>query len=257
MEPIQRHHADAGAPALSTPSGATVTLAGQMVIKLHRPGTDPQALTQRLRAAARSGCLLSPLELEPEPVGDRWRTRWPRVATVHPDPSRLPWQEAGRLLARLHREPPGELTVPHGGPARLARALARLDDGPDAAVIRSAATSVRQTPGSNRPNALVHGDFHLGQLGRRQGGWVLIDIDDVGLGDPAADLARPAGFWAAGLLPDADWHRFLDGYRDGGGPALPAGDPWPVLEPFAADAVITAAANRPDDLLVAACARMG
>jgi predicted trehalose synthase len=43
---------------------------------------------------------------------------------------------------------------------------------------------------------LVHGDWHLGQLGRRGEHWVLIDVDDLGVGDPAWDLARPAGFWA-------------------------------------------------------------
>jgi aminoglycoside phosphotransferase (APT) family kinase protein len=104
---------------------------------------------------------------------------------------------------------------------------------------------------------LVHGDFHLGQLGRHDGRWVLIDVDDLGVGDPLWDLARPAGFWAAGLVPDADWYAFLDGYRAGGGTALPAGDPWPALEPFARAAVVAAAANHPDDdLLVAACGRM-
>ena len=51
---------------------------------------------------------------------------------------------------------------------------------------------------------------------------------------------------------------FLDAYRDADGPALPAGDPWPVLEPFARAAVVQAAAHHPDDeLLIAACARMG
>jgi aminoglycoside phosphotransferase (APT) family kinase protein len=104
---------------------------------------------------------------------------------------------------------------------------------------------------------LVHGDFHLGQLGRRDGSDALIDVDDLGVGDPAADLGRPAGFWAAGLIPDADWFAFLDGYSEADGPAVPVGDPWPVLEPFARAAVIAAAANQPDELLVAACARMG
>ena len=47
---------------------------------------------------------------------------------------------------------------------------------------------------------LVHGDWHLGQLARVDAEWRLLDIDDVGLGDPAWDLGRPAGFWAAGLL---------------------------------------------------------
>jgi aminoglycoside phosphotransferase (APT) family kinase protein len=104
---------------------------------------------------------------------------------------------------------------------------------------------------------LVHGDFHLGQLGRRAGPWVLLDVDDLGAGDPAWDLARPAGFWAAGLIPDDDWAAFVDSYRDACGAALPAGDPWPVLDPFARAAVVQAAAHQPDDeLLHAACARM-
>jgi aminoglycoside phosphotransferase (APT) family kinase protein len=113
---------------------------------------------------------------------------------------------------------------------------------------------------------LVHGDWHLGQLGRCSGTepWVLIDADDLGVGDPAWDLARPAGFWAAGLIPDDDWTTFLDAYRDAGGPAVPADDPWPVLEQFARAAVIHAAASgvaHGDDdetqaALVAACARM-
>ena len=60
-----------------------------------------------------------------------------------------------------------------------------------------------------------------------------------------------------GLIPDDDWATFIDAYRDAGGPALPAGDPWQVLEPFARAAVVQAAANHPDDeLLIAACARM-
>ena len=38
---------------------------------------------------------------------------------------------------------------------------------------------------------------------------------------------------------------------------MPAGDPWPVLDPFARAAVVHAAAHHPDDeMLYAACARM-
>jgi aminoglycoside phosphotransferase (APT) family kinase protein len=148
----------------------------------------------------------------------------------------------------------GDFAVPHGAPARLARALARLGDGPVAAVIRRAADLLEIPTG---PIHLVHGDFHLGQLGRDGQQWVLIDLDDLGAGDARWDLARPAGFWAAGMVPDADWHAFLHGYRQAGGPALPDGDPWPALDSFARAAVVTAAANHPDDeLLVAACARM-
>ena len=256
MEPDQRGDQAAHPAALTTPSGADVAIAGDVVTKLHRPGTDPQALRARLRVAARSDCLLSPLALDPAPVGERWQTRWPRVDMVAPDPTALPWADAGRLLARLHREPTADFSVPQGGLGRLARALARLGQGPAADVIRQAAATLRP-PVGRRPITLVHGDFHLGQLGRFDDTFVLIDVDDLGIGDPATDLARPAGFWAAGLLPDAHWHSFLDGYRDADGPALPAGDPWPVLDPFASAAVVAAAANQPDELLVAACARMG
>jgi hypothetical protein len=248
VEPDQRRSTGAGTEAL-------VVVDGDVVTKLHRPGTDPQALTQRLRIAARSDCFLSPLSLEPEAVGELWQTRWPRVDVVPPDPGAVPWASAGRLLARLHAEPVVDVALPQGGPARLARALGRLD-GPNADVIRRAAAALT-APLSWRPVTLVHGDFHLGQLGRQAGTLLLIDVDDLGVGDPAADLARPAGFWAAGLLPDAAWHAFLDGYRDGGGPGLPPGDPWPVLDSFARTAVVAAAANHPDDdLLVAACERM-
>ena len=258
MEPVQRGDADEGATALSTPSGADVVVDGDIVTKTHRRGTDPQALARRLRVAVRCPELLSPCSVEPEQVGGRWRTRWPRVDVVAAQPRDLPWHEAGELLARLHREPVDDVTLAHGAPERLRRAVDRLGARPRADVIRDAASRLRLPPPPSVRKTLVHGDFHLGQLGRHHGRWVLIDIDDLGVGDPAWDLGRPAGFWAAGLVPDADWQAFLDGYRAAAGPALPAGDPWPALEPFARAAVIAAAANHPDDdLLVAACERMG
>ncbi len=56
-------------------------------------------------------------------------------------------------------------------------------------------------------------------------------MDDFGVGDPAWDLARPAGFWATGLLDDESWVSLLTAYREAGGPAVPAdGDPWPALD---------------------------
>lgn len=228
-----------------------------LIDKVHRPGTDPQALRERLRVAVRCPELLSPLSVEPEAVGDRWLTRWPLVEVVPQDPVGLPWAEAGRLLARLHREPLEDFDLPHGAPARLERALARLGAGADADIVRRGAEGLPAMR-VDGPNTLVHGDFHLGQLGRRAGDWLLFDLDDLGVGDPLWDLSRPAGFWAAGLVPDDDWHAFIDGYRSADGPALPAGDPWPVLDPVARAAVIAAAANHLDDeVLLAACERMG
>jgi aminoglycoside phosphotransferase (APT) family kinase protein len=240
-----------------TRSGAEIVVDGDVVYKLHRPGTDPRALTTRLRIAAESGSLLSPLDVLPERVGVRWRTRWPHVETVVPQPECTPWAEAGQLLAQLHGEAIRRRVPPHGWPHRLRRMLRSTND----ATVRHAAaelpSEVWRAGSRDRPTTLVHGDWHLGQLGRRDGPWLLIDVDDVGVGDPAWDLARPAGFWAAGLIPDGDWTAFLDAYRDAGGPAVPTGDPWPVLDPFARAAVVQAAVHHPDDeLLRAACDRM-
>jgi aminoglycoside phosphotransferase (APT) family kinase protein len=250
---------------VQTRSGAEVVVDGDVVYKLHRPGTDPRALATRLRIAAGSGSLLSPLTMIPEPVGLRWRTRWPRVETVVPQPECAPWSDAGRLLAQLHGEPVTK-RIPHGWPHRLRRMLRTTDDD----TIRHAAAElpgeVWRAASPDRPTTLVHGDWHLGQLGCLSATppWLLIDVDDLGVGDPAWDLARPAGFWAAGLIPDDDWAAFLQSYRDADGPALPPGDPWPTLEPFASAAVIHAAAagvaHGDDDetqaALLLACERM-
>ncbi|WP_029108962.1 aminoglycoside phosphotransferase family protein [Mycobacterium sp. URHD0025] len=245
---------------MRTRSGADVTVRGSVVHKLHRPGTDPRALRARLGAAGRVSALLSPLALVPAPVAGRWLTRWPVVETVAGQPECVPWADIARLLATLHTVPVTERLPPHGWPARLRRAVERARQQGGRVVSRAAAglPAVAWRAGSqDRPRTLVHGDFHLGQVGRHDGRWQLIDVDDLGFGDPAWDLARPAGFWAAGLIPDADWFLFLDAYRAAGGPALPPGDPWTVLEPFARAAVIQSAANDPDDdLLAAACARM-
>jgi aminoglycoside phosphotransferase (APT) family kinase protein len=121
------------------------------------------------------------------------------------------------------------------------------------------ATPTRQT--------LVHGDWHLGQLARMPDGLRLLDVDDLGLGDPAWDLSRPAGFWAAGVLDDAAWGAFLAAYRAAGGPAVPEhGDPWPRLDLPARCAVFVAAvravtvqsahSEHPADALLDACSRM-
>ncbi len=253
---------------VQTRSGAEIVLDGDVVHKLHRVGTNPRFLAQRLRIAGTSEALLSPLSVLPDAVRGRWQTHWPRVQTLVPDAECAPWAAAGAVLAALHSEPVISRGPGHGWPQRLRRSVDSLRgrSGPvrDAAVDLPDVVWRAGSPG--RPVTLVHGDWHLGQLGRRpgSGAWQLIDVDDVGVGDPAWDLARPAGFWAAGLIPDHDWATLLDAYRRGG-PALPDGDPWPVLEPFARAAVVHAAASGlargdTDDAqqaLIEACERMG
>lgn len=221
--------------ALPTRNEAVVVRVGDVVVKAHAPGTDPRALQARLAAWARlSGIALPPLKTTVTWVGGRPVTLWPAGEPVT-DPGAAPWEDAARLLAALHAVPLRELPpLPAaGGPARLARKLAGLDGDTTAAAdaVRRAAARLPRVWEPPAGAGLTHGDWHLGQLVRHGSGWLLIDADDLGGGDRAWDLARPAAWFAAGLLDPEAWWRFLSAYRAAGGPALAgAADPWERLD---------------------------
>lgn len=274
---------------VTTPSGARLAFVGGAVLKLHHERTEGTALTARVTAACESSLatvFVPPLTSEVVPAPDgSLVTAWPEVRVLGVTDA-IPWPEVGKLLARLHRLPVPATLPAHVASDRLGRAVERARALPDEAdrdllvrlgerLLREVRKATERAKRAQRHTAeltapqggsVVHGDFHLGQVGSWEGDWRLLDLDDVGVGDPAWDLARPAGFWAAGLLDDREWTEFLDGYRGAGGPAVPgSGDPWPPLDLAARCAVHIAAVrvlSRPvhsdltADALLAACRRM-
>ncbi|MCX4760674.1 aminoglycoside phosphotransferase family protein [Streptomyces sp. NBC_01275] len=272
-----------GAATLADRPDATVVRHADTVAKAHAPDTDPAELTARLTAAARvADVLLPPRTPTPARLHGRLVTFWPYGVPVDPDdPDAAPWEAAGTLLAALHRAPAPPGLPPMRGPVKAAHAVARLRAAGPHPVAASVLRAWSLLPAWARAEApmpgaavLCHGDLHLGQLVRHpgpDGPWRLIDVDDLGVGVPAWDLARPAAWYACGLLPPDEWTRFLAAYRARGGPAVPAdGDPWPALDvPARALTVQTAARamtkalaqDRPLDeveqCLVDACVRMG
>ncbi|RDI52927.1 phosphotransferase [Nocardia mexicana] len=224
------------------------------------------------------------------------------AAPSDPGARRFPHPRAGDPGQPLPRAT-GESRLPvAGAPDRVRRAIARLRAATHAHPAAAAAVlrAHDQLPElENVPKALVHGDFHLGQLVRAPGGaspalpresdtrphdlasgtdlrdqlingenpWRLIDVDDLGIGDPVWDLARPAAFFAVGILEPVAWERFLGAYRRRGGPAVSSqSNEWAALDlparalvvQHAALAVVKAGAAL-DDLdtaLIDACVRM-
>ncbi|MER8043946.1 aminoglycoside phosphotransferase family protein [Streptomyces sp. NPDC094032] len=263
LHALARAAAHPGAPSgcpcavavLADRDDGTVVRHGRLVLKSHAPGGETEALRARVGVAglpALAEVLLPPLPNPRAALDGRVLTAWPYGVPVDPeDPGAAPWEEAGRLLALLHRTPPPPGLPPMRAPLKAALAVDRMrraapDHPATATVLAAWRTLAPQDGPPPGPLALCHGDFHLGQLVRAPH-WRLIDVDDLGVGDPAWDLARPAAWFAAGLLPPEVWSRFLGAYEEAGGPATgglggPGGDPWARLDvPARALTVQTAA----------------
>lgn len=244
---------------LADRADGTVVRHGAVVLKAHAPGGGAGELPARVAVATRpalADVLLPPLPALPHlpsALDGRPLTAWPYGTPVDPDdPAAAPWEAAARLLALLHRTPPPPGLPAMRAPLKAAHAVERMRRAapghPAAATVLRAWRTLPEPgrAGDRAPGGLCHGDFHLGQLVRAPH-WRLIDVDDLGLGDPAWDLARPAAWFAAGLLAPEVWTRFLGMYEAAGGPATGragggAGDPWARLDlPARALTVQTAA----------------
>jgi aminoglycoside phosphotransferase (APT) family kinase protein len=243
---------DGGEPVVLALRGDVVVLRfGDVVLKAHEPDADLAVLSARMRLAADPrlrDLLLPPLEVSPVLVDGRVVTKWPLGKPVpERDPETAPLEEAGRLLADLHRFGPADFVgvqPPSGAPHRMARTVADLRGSRLGGAAEVVLRAFDTLPPVDAPSHLTvcHGDWHLGQM-VEAGGWRLIDVDDLGMGDPAWDLARPAALHAAGVLDPETWGRFLDAYVAAGGVAVSAHDPWATLDVPARALVVQMAAR--------------
>lgn len=257
--------------------GVLVVRVGDVVVKAHQADREHGApFLERIRLAGTlPGVVIGPLG---QPLSVQGRTVTVSVFGDPVDPQQdLPWEDGARLLAELHSTTIPAYAPRWGRPTRVARLVSRLAGGSAEDEVRRAfATLPSWIRGEGREPSgtaerLIHGDWHLGQMVRAQDGrWRLIDIEDLGRGDPAWDLARPAALYSAGVLHPDEWGRFLGAYQSAGGPAVPAGgDPWTALDvparslaiQIAATCVISARRedrplDGPEQAMVDACARI-
>ena len=120
-----------------------------------------------------------------------------------------------RALFHLHRADPGLLALSVFDPWR--RIQPRFVAGDADSYLRSLCDKLRRrladhTPPS-RPNCLVHGDFHVGQVLFQPGKSVpwLLDIDDIALGRPESDLGNFVGhLTTSDVIPPGDLRADFD-----------------------------------------------
>lgn len=242
---------------LSARSERVLVQADDLVLKVHAPGMKQEALNNRLQVIVHeplSSIFLKPIRPTAISVREeRLVTVWPKGRALQGEDDLIPWSEGARLLAWLHSIPVHASQFSFELPRSRARgrveeAITKLFEVPlmcrdkDWETIRSASETIDLAE-SNKL-CWTHGDWHLGQLVNFESEWRFIDMEDMGLGEAVWDLARPAAFYAAGLLAPGDWECFIETYRELGGAALAdKGDVWTFLESPARAMIVQSAAH--------------
>lgn len=220
-----------------------------VVIRRHPTGTARDTLAAQLAVASAHPwreVLNAPLSATPVAAPDgALLTLWPRLEPLE-ETGTLPWWHAGAHLAALHRMPVPDALGEHLGREAVTAAVQRaslLKPGGATDVLRELGLALLDTWPQPTWRSVVHGDWNFSRIGRPPGHdvWLLDGLDRFGVGDPAWDLGGPAGLFAVGLIDEAAWQAFLNGYRSSGGPAPRPGAPWEALEHPARCAVFQAA----------------
>ncbi|MBP9708853.1 MAG: phosphotransferase [Oligoflexales bacterium] len=243
---------------LSKRGSAYVVKYGNIVAKIHSTSTDIIELKSRIDLIGQESIcnfFLQPLLRKVEIVKGRLLTLWPAGLTSESaSVDRLDWKEHALLLAEFHKasfriENKEQVLAKAGNEFRLQRMHSRFQASKNCKEKNyvlgafSTLTFADSKHGQNNACHVIHGDWHPGQVVQYNDNAKLIDIDDVGIGNPAWDLARPAAWYLASFLSDSIWQDFLDSYRDAGGPAIKGKNPWEFLELPARTVVIQSAAK--------------
>lgn len=228
---------------------AVVIRVGGIVVKAHRVD-DASELQRRLEVArtSLSNVFVTPMGKWTGSSPDIVLTAWPAGEPVDPElPDEAPWEHAGRLLALLHDSfPVGADLKPATTVDRVRSAVSQLAHSAvsataDARGILAAASELGELEIGAESRRIIHGDFHLGQMARfRDRGWLLLDVDDLGYGDTRWDFARPAAWFAIGLIDGGQWETFVESYREAGGQAI---SHWSEIDRFAQAFTVQAAAR--------------
>ncbi len=230
---------------LSARSERTLFRFDDEVIKIHARETLAEELDARLELISRSPwnqIFLQPIKSQSQTLRQgRIMSQWPFAEALTISEDEIPWHKCGKLLAELHQIPIAVNNFPFSLPIATAakrwqKSIAELKSlnfidhrlkAPWLIVEEMTAKLTLPKIYSARTH-WIHGDWHLGQLVREKSeqksemNLKLIDIEDMGLGHPVWDLARPGAFYAAGLLDPEDWSSFLNSYLTAGGPAFQA-----------------------------------